>query len=98
MEKEDQQHIPIEKKPYGAGFYDTSEFLLGDISVAVIFVESDGSIDPQTENWSSSRESQCVSEIQNGLNWITNQNPDANLSFTYHYYYGRTNLNAQTGY
>lgn len=98
LEKDEEPPIRIEKKPYGAGFYDTSEFLLGAISVAVIFVESDGTIDPQTENWSASRESQCVSEIQNGLNWLANQNQDANLSFTYHYYYGRTNSNAQTGY
>jgi len=99
VEKGDQYpQIPVEKKPFGAGFDDTSEFLLGNISVAVIFVESDGSIDPQTENWISSRESQCVSEIQNGLNWVSVQNPDADLSFTYHFYYGRTNSDAQTGY
>lgn len=98
LEKDEEPPVPIEKKPYGAGFNDTSEFLLGDISVAVIFVESDGSIDPQTENWSVGREALCVSEIINGLNWVANQNLNANLSFTYHFYYGRTNPNAQTGY
>jgi hypothetical protein len=82
--------------PEGAAFEDVSEFLLGSISIAVIFTESDGTTDPSTEDWSTTREVQCVSEIQNGFNWIANQNPDANLSFTYHFYYGRTNPDAQT--
>jgi hypothetical protein len=33
------------------GYYDTSEFLMGTIALGVIFLESDGSIDPNTENW-----------------------------------------------
>ncbi|NIU01955.1 MAG: hypothetical protein GWN01_13895, partial [Nitrosopumilaceae archaeon] len=85
---EDIPHLPARSNaPNGASFEDVSEFLLGSVSIAVIFTESDGTTDPSTEDWSASREAQCVSEIQNGFNWLANQNPDANLSFTYHFYY-----------
>ena len=33
------------------GYYDTSEFLMGTIALGIIFLESDGSIDPSTEDW-----------------------------------------------
>jgi hypothetical protein len=75
-----------------------SEFLYGRISVNVILPESDGSIDTQTENWNSTREQQVVSEIQQGLNWLASQDARANLTFVYHFYFGRTDSRAQTGY
>jgi hypothetical protein len=33
------------------GFYDMSEYMMGTIALGVIFLESDGSIDPSTEDW-----------------------------------------------
>lgn len=68
--------------------YQTSEFMLGSIAVGIILPESDGSIDPETEDWSSSRQSQVVSEIQAGLNWLDARCPDANLSFVYDQHLG----------
>jgi len=85
-------------RPQGTGYYDVSEFLYGRISVNVILPESDGSIDTQTENWNSTREQQVVSEIQQGLNWLASQDARANLTFVYHFYFGRTDSRAQTGY
>ncbi len=55
--------------PYGAAATDASEFMLGDVWVTVVLLESDGSIDAQTENWSPSRIATVKSEITEGLSW-----------------------------
>jgi len=54
--------------PYGADFYDTSEFLIGTVAVGVVFIESDGTIDPSTENWTQTDEDFVFSEIVQGCN------------------------------
>ena len=33
------------------GYYDLSEYMIGTVALGVIFLESDGSIDPSTEDW-----------------------------------------------
>ena len=33
------------------GYYDMSEFMMGTIALGIIFLESDGTIDPSTEDW-----------------------------------------------
>jgi hypothetical protein len=86
------------QKPYGAGFHETSEYLIGDISVGVILTESDGSFDPETEDWTVQEESEVISEIQAGMDWLALQNPGAELSFTYHLTLGRTDPAGRTGY
>src|SRR3989339_2077402 len=53
----------------GGNSDDTSEFLLGDVSVGVFLVESNGIIDAQSENWSSARETQVYGEIQSALDF-----------------------------
>src|SRR4030042_1878197 len=63
------------------GYYETSEYLLGKVAVGAILLESNGTIDPSTEDWNSTREAQVISEISAGLTWLANQNPDANVSF-----------------
>ncbi len=78
-----------------------SEYLLGNISVNVILVESNGAIDASTENWSAIRESQVTSKITAAMNFLSsayNLNTNLTPSFTYHYYFGRTNTVAQTSY
>lgn len=57
--------------PYGAEFDDTGEFMLGRVAVTPVFLESDGSIDANTENWNPAQISQVISNIQTGLNWWT---------------------------
>jgi len=67
----------------GPGYYDTSEYLYGKVAVGIIIPESNGGIDPSTENWSSSRLDQVVSEIAAGMNWYQSTFPEANLTFYY---------------
>jgi len=78
---------PKHNSPITPGYYETSEYLIGSGAVGVIFLESDGTIDPQTENWISSEESAVVGEIQLGLNWWSVQNPAADVSFTLEWNY-----------
>jgi hypothetical protein len=84
--------------PFGATELNTSEFLAGAVSVNIVLVESDGSIDPSTENWSSSRENEVVARIALGLEWIRTQEPQSALQFVYHVFPGRTDARARTGY
>jgi len=55
--------------PYGAEPDDTGEFMLGRIAVTPVFLESDGSIDASTENWTTGHINQVLNNIQTGLNW-----------------------------
>ncbi len=75
--------LPVQTIPYGAGFYDTSEYMIGDVAVGIILLESNGVIDPNSESWTSAEESNVVSEIQAGLNWWKAYKPGAKLTFTY---------------
>lgn len=84
--------------PYGAGFYDTSEFMIGSVSVAVILPESDGTLDDSTENWTAAQEEEVYREIQAGYGWWQARESKANLSFKYHFYSGRTDTRATTKY
>jgi len=84
---------------YGVGSKDTSEFMLGEVSVGVFLVESDGSIDTQSENWDAARESRVRGEIQSAMDfWSDTGGTAADLSFNYHFINGRTDSRAQTGY
>ena len=55
--------------PFGAEPDDTAEFLLGRVAVTPVFLESDGTIDANTENWTPGHINQVLSNIQTGLNW-----------------------------
>ncbi|HEY2954417.1 MAG TPA: hypothetical protein VGK89_04100 [Candidatus Eisenbacteria bacterium] len=53
--------------PYGADYYDTSEFLAGRVAVAVWLLEDPGA----TYNWSSTEISQTLGGVQAALdNWV----------------------------
>ncbi len=56
-------------KPPGAKALDTSEFMLGTVTLAVVLAESDGSVDPESEDWTQTEKDNVTSEIINGLNW-----------------------------
>jgi len=45
------------------GYYDTSEFLMGTIALGVIFLESDGSIDPNKENWTQQEKDSAMGSL-----------------------------------
>jgi hypothetical protein len=57
--------------PFGAEADDTAEFMLGRVAVTPVFLESDGSVDPSTENWTQSQITSVLNNIQSGLNWWT---------------------------
>jgi parallel beta-helix repeat protein len=64
------------------GSEEVTEYAMGSVKVGVIFVESNGTIDSETENWSVARMSIAKSEIQDGLNWWAGQEPNASLTFS----------------
>jgi len=75
------------RAPYGAGFCDTSEYMIGSVAVGVILPESNGAIDPNSENWTDTEKSNVTSEIQAAMSWWAAREPNANLSFTYDFNY-----------
>lgn len=66
----------------GPGYYDTSEYMIGSVAVGVIFLESNGLIDPSTEDWTPAEEANVQNEINQGLTWWAIQNNNAGVSFT----------------
>jgi hypothetical protein len=62
----------------------TSAYLLGDVSVGILFMES-VNIDPaeNTENWDTAREDQVVAEIVAGADQLVAMYPEAGLDFFY---------------
>lgn len=55
--------------PTGAITQDTGEFLLGRVAVTPIFLESDGSIDPESQNWTPEEIDEVLGRITEGVNW-----------------------------
>ncbi len=55
--------------PFGAMNDDTGEYMLGDVRVTVVLMESNGSIDQSTENWDSASIAAAKSKVQTGLEW-----------------------------
>jgi hypothetical protein len=70
---------PLAAAPYGAGYYDTSEYRIGTIAVNIVFPESAGS----SENWSTARKNTVVSKIQAAMSWWAARQANAHLSFVY---------------
>ena len=55
--------------PYGAHADDTAEFMLGRVVVTPVFLESDGRIDPSTEDWTSEHINHTLDKINEALDW-----------------------------
>lgn len=55
--------------PFGASADDTGEFMLGRVAVTPVFMESNGQIDPNTENWTPELKKSVLDKIEVGLNW-----------------------------
>jgi len=58
--------------PYGAMPDDTAEYMLGNVYVNVVFMESDSSLSPfdsSTENWTQAHRTETKQKIQDGLKW-----------------------------
>ncbi len=65
----------------GPGYYDTSEYFAGEISLAVLMLESVGGADPSYENWNNTERAAVQSEVNQTITWWAAQNPNANISF-----------------
>ena len=57
------------KRPFGAGPNDTSAYMAGEIYVNVVLFESNGKIDPDTENWTKAEIEKVVGHIKNACSW-----------------------------
>ena len=55
--------------PFGASADDTGEFMLGDVLVSVVLLESDGSIDADTEDWTPDHIQSVKNNVRQGLEW-----------------------------
>ncbi|UCC89686.1 MAG: hypothetical protein JSV81_10335 [Anaerolineales bacterium] len=64
-------------------YYQTSEFFIGRVAVGIILPESDGSVDPSTEDWTAAERTQMLGEITAGLDWWAAREPNAHLTFVY---------------
>ncbi|MEE9196522.1 MAG: hypothetical protein V3U45_00115, partial [bacterium] len=58
--------------------------MMGSVAVAVILPESDGSNDPNLENWTAAETATVMGEIQAGLSWWASVEANASLTFIYH--------------
>ncbi|MEM8735384.1 MAG: dockerin type I domain-containing protein [Planctomycetota bacterium] len=72
--------------PYGANALDTGEFLLGDVSVTPVFLESNGTFDASTEDWNELSKQSVLANIDEGLQWwedtLDNLNTVHDLNFS----------------
>lgn len=65
---------PLEQRrcltlPHGAMPADTGEFMIGDVHVSVVLFESNGTIDANTENWTSAAINTVKSRIAAAATW-----------------------------
>ncbi|MCC9604609.1 dockerin type I domain-containing protein [Blastopirellula sp. JC732] len=80
--------------PFGAAATDTGEFMLGDVSVTVVFLESNGQIDASTEDWTQSLIDANKAKVDEALQWwvdtLALQNSVHELNFHIDYQYADT--------
>jgi hypothetical protein len=86
------QDIPAVENPT-PGYFETSEYLIGSVTVGIILPESNGTIDPSTEDWTDEEIEKVLSKIQIALDWWASQNPNASVSFAV-----KTHLRVPTSY
>jgi|GEM_PF-3444370 len=55
--------------PFGAGAQDVAEFLLGSVAVNVVFLESNGQLDANTEDWNDELRDGVKANIEEALTW-----------------------------
>jgi hypothetical protein len=94
-------HAPAEQQALGIftpDFNNLSGALVGSVAVGVIFVESNGSRSPQSENWTPDEIERAKQKIQMGLGWWAQNYPRANLSFEYEFTTLETGIEPVQGY
>jgi hypothetical protein len=76
--------------PYGAGTIDTSVFYVGDVVVTIICPESNGNIDPDTEEWTSAEESAITSRVIAAYDALMLEEGGSHITYTYDFLYRQT--------
>jgi hypothetical protein len=61
--------------------YQPSAFLAGRVVVQVVFVESNGQIEPSTKDWSAAQITAITSQVNTALHWWADRLPNARLNF-----------------
>ena len=82
------QTEPRSRRPFGAGPYDTSAFMAGEIYVNLVLFESDGRIDASTENWSKEEIARVVTHVRNACSWWEEMWKRKNYAGTLHFTIG----------
>ena len=73
--------------PYGARASDTSEYMIGNVIVSLVLMESNGAIDPSVASWTTTKINQVKTQVRRGLDWwenmfdINNPNSQIKLNF-----------------
>lgn len=57
------------KRPFGAGQFDTSAFMAGEIHVNLVLFECNGKIDARTETWSKDEIAKVIAHVENACSW-----------------------------
>lgn len=55
------------------GYYQTSEFMLGQVAVGIVMPQCSGVIDRCTETWTPTAKDEVIQQITAGLNWWSEQ-------------------------
>ncbi|MDI6809540.1 MAG: FlgD immunoglobulin-like domain containing protein [Candidatus Eisenbacteria bacterium] len=76
-----------------------SDNMVGTVTVTIFFVESNGSIDPNTYTWTTTAQNEILNKAASGLAWWVSQagSYGKSLSFTIRNYPG-SDVRCQTGY
>jgi archaellin len=71
----------------------TSELMIGKIVVAIVFVESNGRVQPSTEDWTRAEQQRFIDAATDAFNWWRVREPRAGIEFAFKVY-----RNVPTGY
>ncbi|WP_158264781.1 dockerin type I domain-containing protein [Blastopirellula marina] len=64
-----ESRIALSAVPWGAQDVDTGEFMLGDVSVSVVFFESNGTGANNTEDWTDAYRDEVKAKINDAMQW-----------------------------
>jgi hypothetical protein len=64
-------------------YYETSEYLLGKVAVGIVLPESNGSLDPSSEDWTVQERAHVISHVVEALDWWAEREARARVSFVY---------------
>jgi hypothetical protein len=62
------------------GYYDLTEYMIGRVAIGIIFLESDGTIDPSTEDWTQQEKDTALGSLGlaggylQWVNWFNSEN------------------------